>query len=47
MAFGKGQESKEGSNFPKYVGVGSFKVIDVNPTKEKLEAIYIKVSFFR
>lgn len=40
MAFGKGQESKEGSNFPKYVGVGSFKVIDVNPTKEKLEAIY-------
>lgn len=40
MAFGKGQESKEGSNFPKYVGVGSFKVIEVNPTKEKLEAIY-------
>ena len=41
MAFGKGQESKEGSNFPKYVGVGSFKIIDVNIDSELIFTIQV------
>ena len=41
MAFGQGQESKEaGAGFAKYVGVGAFKIVAVNPTKEELSAIY-------
>ena len=41
MAFGQGKESSEGGvAFPKYVGVGAFNVVAVNPTKEELEKIY-------
>ncbi len=41
MAMAKGKESTEGgAGFPKYIGVGSFKVLTVNPTKEELEKIY-------
>lgn len=40
MAFATGNESTEAVSFPKYIGVGSVKVLAVNPTKEKLEEIY-------
>ena len=41
MAFGQGKEvTGEGGNFKKYIGVGAFKVVAVNPDKSELEAIY-------
>ena len=41
MAFGQGKESNEGSvGFAKYIGVGAFNVLAVNPTKEELSKIY-------
>lgn len=40
MAFGAGRESTDGGSFAKYVGVGQFKVLAVNPTKEELGKIY-------
>ena len=40
LAIGKTQESKEATEFKRYVGVGSSFVVAVNPTKEELEAIY-------
>ena len=39
MAFSKGVESKE-VEFKLYTGVGTVQVVAVNPTKDKLEAIY-------
>lgn len=41
MAFGQGKESNEsGAGFAKYIGVGAFNVLAVNPTKEELSKIY-------
>ena len=41
MAFGQGKEvTGEGAGFKKYIGVGAFKVVAVNPDKSELEAIY-------
>ena len=40
FAFGGGRESSDGVVFPKYIGVGSFKVLAVNPSKDEAEAIY-------
>ncbi len=40
MSFGRGQESVEATEFPKYVGVGTFNVLAVNPSKEELEKLY-------
>lgn len=40
MAFGKGKESKEGSDIKRYTGVGSVFVKGVNPTKEELEKFF-------
>lgn len=39
MAFGKTSESTEGVPFKKYVGVGSVKVLAVNPNKAELEKL--------
>ena len=40
MAFASGKESTDGIVFPKYIGVGVFNVVAVNPSKEEMEAIY-------
>ena len=41
MAFGQGKEvTGESTGFKKYVGVGTFKVVAVNPDKSELETIY-------
>lgn len=40
MAFGKVQASSDGGSFKQYVGVGSFKVIGVNPTKDELSKFF-------
>jgi hypothetical protein len=40
MSFSTGQESKEGTPLKRYSGVGSVKVLAVNPTKKELEKIY-------
>ena len=41
MAIGKAKASAEaGSGFKMYMGVGSFRVLGVNPTKEELSAFY-------
>ena len=40
LAIGKTQESTETQEFKKYIGVGSSKVVAVNPTKKELEEIY-------
>jgi len=41
MAVAAGKEAPEGTtNFPKYVGVGSYKVLMVNPSKAELEKLY-------
>lgn len=40
MAFSKGKESKESGSFKLYTGVGSMKVLAVNPKLEELEALY-------
>lgn len=36
----KANASSQGTDFKKYVGVGSFRVLGVNPTKEQLEKFY-------
>ena len=40
MAFGKVQESTEGGEVKRYIGIGSTYILGVNPTKEELEKIY-------
>lgn len=40
MAFATGSESTEGVVFPKFIGVGSFNVVGINPSKTEMEAIY-------
>ena len=40
MAFGKVQESTEGGEVKRYMGVGSSYILGVNPTKSELESIY-------
>lgn len=40
MAFAAGRESQDNVVFPKYIGVGMFNVISVNPTKAEAEVIY-------
>lgn len=40
MAFGKGKESKEGSDIRRYTGVGSVFVRGINPNKEELEKFF-------
>lgn len=40
MAFATGSESTEGVVFPKFIGVGSFNVVGINPSKAEMEAIY-------
>lgn len=40
MAFGKGKESKEGSDIKRYTGVGSVFVKGINPNKEELEKFF-------
>jgi hypothetical protein len=40
MAFGKGQESTEGTAVKRYIGVGSVNIVAVNPNKAELEKIY-------
>lgn len=40
MAFAAGKESTDGVVFPKYVGVGMFKILAVNPSKSEAEVIY-------
>lgn len=40
LAIGKTQESTETAEFKKYIGIGSSKVVAVNPTKKQLEEIY-------
>lgn len=40
MAFATGQESKETAAGKKYIGIGSFNVLAVNPVKKELEDIY-------
>jgi len=40
MAIATGKESVESSNFSKYIGVGAFTVVGVNPSKDELEKIY-------
>lgn len=40
MAFATGSESSDSVVFPKYIGVGSFNVVGVNPSKAELENIY-------
>lgn len=45
MAFAAGSESNEGVQFAKYIGVGSFNVVGINPTKAQLEALYDGATF--
>ena len=40
MAFASGQESKEGGSIKRYIGIAPVFVLDVNPSKEKLEELY-------
>ena len=40
MAIATGKESVESANFAKYLGVGVFTVVGVNPSREELEKIY-------
>ena len=40
MALAKGSESTEGVKVKRYVGIGSVKILAVNPTKEELEKLY-------
>lgn len=40
MAFGKGQQSKEGGDIKRYTGVASVFVKSINPTKEELEKFF-------
>ena len=40
MAFAGGRESNDNVGFAKYMGIGTFKVIAVNPTKSEIESIY-------
>lgn len=40
MAFSKGQVSKEAPDFKYYIGIGTAKIVGVNPTKAELEKIY-------
>ena len=40
MAFGKVQESSEGGEVKRYMGIGSSYILGVNPTKSELESIY-------
>lgn len=40
MAFANGKESVEGIEFKKYIGIGTVKILTVNPTKAELEKIY-------
>lgn len=40
MAIGKAKASTEGGSFKQFIGVGSFRIIGVNPTKEQLAAFY-------
>lgn len=40
MAFGQGRESSDAPVFKKYIGIGQFKIVAVNPSKEELEKIY-------
>lgn len=40
MAFASGRESTDGVVFPKYMGVGTFKVLAVNPSKAEAESLY-------
>lgn len=40
MAFASGKESTDAIVFPKYIGIGTFNVIAVNPTKDEMEKIY-------
>lgn len=40
MAIGKAQKSSEGGAFKQYIGVGSFRVLGVNPNKEQLSKFY-------
>lgn len=40
MAIGKVKASGEGGSFKQFIGVGSFRVLGVNPTKDKLTEFY-------
>lgn len=40
MAFGKGQETSDSFEVKRYIGVGSVKVVSVNPSKNELEKLY-------
>lgn len=40
MAFAAGQESKEAAVFPRYTGIGSVKVIAINPNKEAVNEFF-------
>lgn len=40
MAIAKGKESTEGASVKRYLGIGVFTVLAVNPTKAELEKIY-------
>lgn len=40
MAMGKAQESKEATEYKKYIGIASCKIVAFNPTKEKLSELY-------
>lgn len=40
MAFGGGRESADNVSFDKYIGIGTFNVVGVNPTKAEMSAIF-------
>ena len=40
MAFGKAQQSTDSAQIKRYIGVANVFVVDVNPSKERLEEIY-------
>lgn len=40
MAFGQANKSSNGNGFKQFIGVGSFRVMGVNPTKDEMKVFY-------